>query len=101
MIPNTNALRSQLIWTHYRLLLSVEKDYPALRESDLEKALTSAGLNGFPDAKIPKAFKADPYRILIVAALPYTSSLKPMTRLSSKARRKHSAVHTAFLRRKC
>lgn len=81
MFPNTNALRSQLTWTHYRLLLSVENDqarqwymneaiasawssrqlerqistlyyerlyvlefldlknYPALRESDLEQAL--------------------------------------------------------------
>lgn len=24
--PNTNALRSQLTWTHYRLLLSVENE---------------------------------------------------------------------------
>lgn len=26
MFPNTNALRSQLTWTHYRLLLSVESE---------------------------------------------------------------------------
>ena len=26
MFPNTNALRSQLTWTHYRLLLSVENE---------------------------------------------------------------------------
>lgn len=32
-----------------------------------EPALTSAGLNGFPDAMIPKTLKTDLYRILIVA----------------------------------
>ena len=32
-----------------------------------EPALTSATMNGFPDAKIPKEFKKEPYRILIVA----------------------------------
>ena len=32
-----------------------------------EPALTSAVLNGFPDAKIPSTLKIDPYRILIVA----------------------------------
>ena len=26
MFPNTNALRSQLTWAHYRLLLSVENE---------------------------------------------------------------------------
>ena len=26
MFPNTNALRSQLTWTHYRVLLRVEDD---------------------------------------------------------------------------
>src|SRR5699024_10686747 len=32
-----------------------------------EPALTSAAMNGFPDAKIPKEFKKEPSRILIVA----------------------------------
>lgn len=32
-----------------------------------EPALTSAAMNGFPDAKIPKMLKTDPYRILVVA----------------------------------
>ena len=32
-----------------------------------EPPLTSAAMNGFPDAKIPSTFKKDPYRLLIVA----------------------------------
>ena len=32
-----------------------------------EPPLTSAAMNGFPDAKIPSVFKKDPYRLLIVA----------------------------------
>ena len=32
-----------------------------------EPALTSAAMNGFSDALIPKTFKKDPYRSLIVA----------------------------------
>ena len=43
-----------------------------------EPALTSAGLNGFPDAKIPKEFKKDPYRILIVADMFQTGFDEPL-----------------------
>ncbi len=43
-----------------------------------EPALTSAGLNGFPDAKIPKEFKKDPYRILIVAEMFQTGFDEPL-----------------------
>lgn len=43
-----------------------------------EPALTSAGLNGFPDAKIPKTFKQDPYRILIVADMFQTGFDEPL-----------------------
>ena len=43
-----------------------------------EPPLTSAGLNGFPDAKIPKTFKADPYRILIVADMYQTGFDEPL-----------------------
>ena len=32
-----------------------------------EPPLTSAAMNGFPDAKIPQEFKKDPYRLLVVA----------------------------------
>ena len=40
--------------------------------------LTSAGLNGFPDAKIPKEFKKDPYRLLIVADMFQTGFDEPL-----------------------
>lgn len=43
-----------------------------------EASLTSAGMNGFPDAKIPKTFKADPYRILIVADMFQTGFDEPL-----------------------
>ena len=43
-----------------------------------EPALTSAGLNGFPDAKISKTFKQDPYRILIVADMFQTGFDEPL-----------------------
>ena len=43
-----------------------------------EPALTSAGLNGFPDAKIPKTFKQDQYRILIVADMFQTGFDEPL-----------------------
>lgn len=43
-----------------------------------EPPLTSAGLNGFPDAKIPKTLKKDPYRILIVADMFQTGFDEPL-----------------------
>ena len=43
-----------------------------------ESPLTSAVMNGFPDAKIPKTFKADPYRILIVADMFQTGFDEPL-----------------------
>ena len=43
-----------------------------------EQLLTSAGMNGFPDSKIPKTFKADPYRILIVADMFQTGFDEPL-----------------------
>ena len=43
-----------------------------------ETALTSAGLNGFPDTKIPKMLKTDPYRILIVADMFQTGFDEPL-----------------------
>ncbi len=43
-----------------------------------EPPLTSAGLNGFPDAKIPRIFKSDPYRILIVADMFQTGFDEPL-----------------------
>lgn len=43
-----------------------------------EPPLTSAGLNGFSDAKIPKEFKKDPYRLLIVADMFQTGFDEPL-----------------------
>lgn len=43
-----------------------------------EPVLTSAGLNGFPDAKIPKMLKTEPYRILIVADMFQTGFDEPL-----------------------
>lgn len=43
-----------------------------------DPALTSAAMNGFPDAKIPKAFRQDPYRILIVADMFQTGFDEPL-----------------------
>lgn len=43
-----------------------------------DPALTSAALNGFPDAKIPSTFKSDPYRILIVADMFQTGFDEPL-----------------------
>lgn len=46
--------------------------------SGQESPLTSAAINGFPDAKIPKEFKKDPYRILIVADMFQTGFDEPL-----------------------
>ena len=43
-----------------------------------DPALTSAGLNGFSDAKTPKTFKKDPYRILVVADMFQTGFDEPL-----------------------
>lgn len=43
-----------------------------------EPALTSAAMNGFSDAKIPKEFKKEPYRILIVADMFQTGFDEPL-----------------------
>ena len=43
-----------------------------------EPALTSAAMNGFSDALIPKTFKKDPYRILIVADMFQTGFDEPL-----------------------
>ena len=43
-----------------------------------EPALTSAAMNGFPDAKIPKEFKKDSYRMLIVADMFKTGFDEPL-----------------------
>ena len=41
-------------------------------------AVSSEGLNGFPDAKIPKMLETDPYRILVVADMFQTGFDEPL-----------------------
>lgn len=41
-------------------------------------SVTAEGLNGFPDAKIPKTFKKDPYRLLVVADMFQTGFDEPL-----------------------
>ena len=43
-----------------------------------EPVLTSAKMNGFPDAKIPQKFKKDPYRLLVVADMFQTGFDEPL-----------------------
>lgn len=43
-----------------------------------EPPLTSAAMNGFTDAKIPKTLKTDPYRILVVADMFQTGFDEPL-----------------------
>lgn len=43
-----------------------------------EPPLTSVAMNGFPDAKIPKTLKTDPYRILVVADMFQTGFDEPL-----------------------
>lgn len=43
-----------------------------------EPPLTSAEMNGFPDAKIPQKFKKDPYRLLVVADMFQTGFDEPL-----------------------
>ena len=43
-----------------------------------EPPLTSAEMNGFPDAKIPQKFKKAPYRLLVVADMSQTGFDEPL-----------------------
>lgn len=59
----------------YKTIVAFSGDHKYNRQ---EPALTSATMNGFPDAKIPKEFKKDPYRILIVADMFQTGFDEPL-----------------------
>ena len=50
----------------------------ACKYNGQEPALTSAEMNGFSDAKIPKEFKKDPYRFLVVANMFQTGFDEPL-----------------------
>lgn len=59
----------------YKTIIAFSGEYK--RQAD-EPALTSAAMNGFPDAKIPSMLKKDPYRILIVADMFQTGFDEPL-----------------------
>lgn len=59
----------------YKTIIAFSGDH---KYNGQEPALTSAALNGFSDAKIPKEFKKDPYRILIVADMFQTGFDEPL-----------------------
>ena len=59
----------------YKTIVAFSGDH---KYNGQEPALTSAAMNGFPDAKIPKEFKKDPYRILIVADMFQTGFDEPL-----------------------
>ena len=59
----------------YKIIIAFSGDH---KYNGQEPALTSAALNGFSDAKIPKEFKKDPYRILVVADMFQTGFDEPL-----------------------
>ncbi|MEY8388665.1 type I restriction endonuclease subunit R [Oscillospiraceae bacterium 38-13] len=56
----------------YKAIIAFSGEYKG------EETLTSAGLNGFPDGKIPRMFRQNPYRILIVADMFQTGFDEPL-----------------------
>ena len=59
----------------YKAIIAYSGEYKYDTE---EQALTCAARNGFPDAVIPKTFKTDPYRILVVADMFQTGFDEPL-----------------------
>lgn len=59
----------------YKAIIAFSGEY---KYKGQEPALTSADMNGFPDAKIPKEFKKDPYRLLVVADMFQTGFDEPL-----------------------
>lgn len=59
----------------YKTIIAFSGDH---KYNGQEPTLTSAALNGFSDAKIPKEFKKDPYRILVVADMFQTGFDEPL-----------------------
>lgn len=71
------AINKCLVDMHspYKTIVAFSGDH---KYNGQEPALTSAAMNGFPDAKIPKEFKKEPYRILIVADMFQTGFDEPL-----------------------
>lgn len=71
------AINSSLAERHspYKAIIAFSGEH---KYQEHEPALTSAAMNGFPDAKIPSTFKKDPYRLLIVADMFQTGFDEPL-----------------------
>ncbi len=59
----------------YKSIIAFSREH---KYQNQEPPLTSAAMNGFPDASIPKTFKKDPYRLLIVADMFQTGFDEPL-----------------------
>ena len=59
----------------YKVIIAFSGEH---KYQNQEPPLTSAAMNGFPDASIPKMFKKDPYRLLIVADMFQTGFDEPL-----------------------
>lgn len=59
----------------YKVIVAFSGEY---KYEGQEPLLISAAMNGFPDEKIPKNFKTDPYRILVVADMFQTGFDEPL-----------------------
>lgn len=59
----------------YKTIVAFSGEYKYMGN---EPALTSAAMNGFTDASIPRTFKKDPYRLLIVADMYQTGFDEPL-----------------------
>jgi type I restriction enzyme R subunit len=72
-----HAINNALSERHspYKTIIAFSGEH---KYQEQEPPLTSAGMNGFPDAQIPKEFKKDPYRILIVADMFQTGFDEPL-----------------------
>ena len=75
----------RILLCHYKALIRKTQSYKAIvafsgdhKYNGQEPPLTSAGINGFADSKIPKEFKKDPYRLLVVADMFQTGFDEPL-----------------------
>ena len=89
--PNPNGLKTDYLWKEiltkdkltriiesyspYKAIVAFSGDH---KYNGQEPPLTSAIMNGFADSKIPKEFKKDPYRFLVVADMFQTGFDEPL-----------------------
>lgn len=71
------AINKALVNRHspYKAIIAFSDEY---KYEEQGESLFSASINGFPDSKIAKNFKTDPYRILVVADMFQTGFDEPL-----------------------